>query len=223
MSSTYASNVEQGKGTFATVLSSQSVTIPDGTAGTYFTIPLGTPFYYNGVDNLIVEVNRNAVLPTAGGVQVTTHTEDGVNNYTVYNTGDAAAASGTPALTYPDVKLNFAGGDNRIYYGTGGNALPFWTDTDYQRVQMLYKASQINGSGGITGIAFTIAGTNSASQDYTVTVRLGHTTLDELGASSWSANFNSGSPVTVADAAVGYRETNTKDGNTGCRPVHRGW
>ncbi len=199
LSSTYASNVQQGKGTYTTVLDNQSVTIPNCTVCDYFTIQLTQPFYYNGVDNLVVEVSRNPVLPTAGGVVLTTHTEDGVNYFTVYGTGSGAstATTGITAYTYPDVKFNFAGGDNRLHYGTTGNNPPFINDAAYQKLQLLYPAGTINGSGGIIGIGFATH-TDSVERECTVTIRLGHTTRTELVTESWNANFNSGSPVTVA-------------------------
>jgi len=96
----------------------------------------------------------------------------------------------------------FAGGDDGISFTGSANFVPFTSDGSTQRVQLLYSADQIksNGASIITGVGF-ILGAVSVGSDYTVSVRLGHTTLGTLVDTSWDANFNSGAPVTVADAA----------------------
>jgi len=48
LSATFASNVEQGKGTLETVLANAPVVIPPVNAGDYITIQLDKAFYYNG-------------------------------------------------------------------------------------------------------------------------------------------------------------------------------
>ena len=63
---------------------------------------------------------------------------------------------------------------------------------------MLYTADEIDGSGPVTGIAFQM-GAASVQNDVTYTLKLGHTTLAALTA-TYADNFDSGAPVTVANA-----------------------
>jgi len=58
LTTTFASNVEQGQGSLVTVLDNTAMTIPAGNAGEWFEIPLTIPFPYNGVDNLVVEMEQ---------------------------------------------------------------------------------------------------------------------------------------------------------------------
>lgn len=58
LTTTFANNVEQGKGPLATVLQNKQVAIPALGVGDYIKLTLDTPFYFNGVDNLVVEFIR---------------------------------------------------------------------------------------------------------------------------------------------------------------------
>jgi hypothetical protein len=199
LSSTFADNVEQGKGTLQTVLNDKLFSFAAHSTGEYITLTLDDPFYYNGVDNLIVEVTRTAAFSTA--VEVATHTVDSTNYFIVYTTS-SGSATGTTSFTNADIKFNFAGGDNRVVAGTTGNNIPFSNNPAYQRVQVLYTSATIEGLGGITGIGFRNYAL-STEQTYTVTVRLGYTTLGALSETSqWDDNFNTDTRVTIVDRAV---------------------
>lgn len=127
-----------------------------------------------------------------------------------FSVDSAAPDTAVDPNTYiHQMKFKFAGGEDTLHYGTVANSIPFWTSSMLYRVQMLYSASDINGSGIITGIGFAIAELTTA-QEYTINIRLGHNksstglkyTIDPLDPAypiTWDTNFNSGSPVTIAN------------------------
>lgn len=207
LTTTYANNAETGQGSLVTVLDNKTVKISAGAAESWFEIPLDTPFSYNGVDNLVVELTRN----TACSVPITVTVFEAGTARRAWSRGDVPDVAGaadhntvtaTAADQYqPWMQFVFEGGDNLVSHAGASNWYPLTTNIDYQRAEMLYLADLINGSGEITGVGF-IVGSTTDGADYTVTVRLGHTSLDELGAASWDANFNADSPVTVAENAV---------------------
>ncbi|MHC4639736.1 MAG: hypothetical protein ACYTBV_19895, partial [Planctomycetota bacterium] len=172
LTTTFANNVEQGRGSLATVFTG-AVTIPTGSAGDYFTISLDTPFHYNGVDNLVVEFIKSILCDNSVELATTTAV------YTDVTLWDSNEASATGSLwdNYPNVKFTFAGGDNYLDFSNGtlatGNSFPFNTNASTGRkVQLLYPASDIDGSGPITGIGFPV-GATTTNQTYTVTIKLG--------------------------------------------------
>jgi len=200
LSATYAANVEEGRGTFATALNNASVTIPAGAAGDYFTVNLGTQFNYNGADNLVVEVTRTAACTdmVAVGANVASPSYNGI----VWAITSSTAVTGTAQPNVIDMRFAYAGGDDRVEYPVAtGNAIPFWASASEQHAQMLHLASDLNGSGPITGIAMISSEAPTDAASYTVTVKLGHTSLAAL-TDTFANNFNVGSPVTVAAAAT---------------------
>jgi hypothetical protein len=104
-----------------------------------------------------------------------------------------------------NAKLHFRGGvDSIISGGDKSNFYPFGNGVSPVnfpeiKVQLLYPAEFVKGSGYITGVAMTV---NEVTTDeiYTYTMRLGHSTLTDL-TSDFEGNF-SGSPVTVASNAI---------------------
>jgi hypothetical protein len=54
----FASYVEEGKGSLVTLVDDTTVTMPAGLNGDYYILTLDSPFYYNGIDNLVVDVER---------------------------------------------------------------------------------------------------------------------------------------------------------------------
>ncbi len=191
----YDNNVNQGKGSFQTLANGVSVTIPAGSSGGYFTIPLTQPFNYNGVDNLVVDVSRSsACTGTPTYVSNTVHQASPAYNSVI-------SSGGGLGPSVPDIRFNFAGGDNVAVglFGNLSNVMPFGNALGQRKVQLLYTAAEVNGSGGITGIAFP-AGLATTAEEYTVNVRLGHTNLTQL-TSTFANNFNVGTPVTVASGA----------------------
>jgi hypothetical protein len=199
LTDTFASNVQQGKGSLATVRNAALFTVPAGTAGEYFTINFDTPYYYNGVDNLVVEFI--AVGACSGTIALDASAT--ANNYVLHTSLNGSATGGL-YTEYLNMKFNFAGGDDSIRYtdlGTAGyiNSHPFGVSA---KVQLLYTAAEINGAGLITSIGFPVAtptrtGTTPSSSS-TVTVKLGHTNRTEL-TDTFTTNF-SGTPITVTNA-----------------------
>jgi hypothetical protein len=103
------------------------------------------------------------------------------------------------------LRLDFAGGDDRVVYGgTAINAGTPFTDTPgaARDVQMLYHRSRIDGAGAITGIAFPVAIATSAPAEFEVTVKLGHSTRDDLAGHRLGHDNFSAAPMTVADHAT---------------------
>lgn len=200
LSATYASNVNQGAGSFTTVLSNAAVTIPAGSAGSYFNIDVATPFDYNGKDNLIVEVTRSAAC--TGSISVSAVATGGYNGvvWAAGAAGTSTIAAGTAQTNSMHMQLVFAGGENAPFaVGGSSNTVPFDNAPAPQKVQNLYLSSEINGSGPITGVGIEV-GALTTAQTYTVSVKLGHATVSALAA-SFDANY-SGSPTTVANAVT---------------------
>ena len=189
LTNTFANNVEQGKGSVETVLANAQVVVPVVSTGDYFEIQLDTPFYYNGVDNLVVDFIRTGVCDGA----IDLLSDNTVSNGALWSNN---LASATGALERPlNMEFYFEGGENTMDYGgASGNYWPF--SSDLPRTQNLYLASEIDGSGPITGIAFQVGSTTS-DETYTATVKLAHSTQTSLS-TTWAFNY-AGSSKTVAN------------------------
>jgi hypothetical protein len=203
VNATFASNVEQGQGSVVTVINNATVNISAVEALGYYTVTLSTPFYYNGVDNLVIDVDHASAC-TGGSAATTIDTTVDYNSANV-NFSDRTSLTGTPVASLPEIKFYFVGGDDSIRYTDDGtnssvNASPFLVNP---KIQLLYTAAEINGSGYIDGIGFPVShltrGGPVVASSYTVTVKLGHTSLTDL-TGTFADNFNSGTPVTVANA-----------------------
>ncbi|MRR16054.1 MAG: hypothetical protein EG826_06330 [Deltaproteobacteria bacterium] len=174
------------------MLSNAFVSIPAGAAGTYYTILLTTPFVYNGEESLVVEVQRNACTGTVN----TVNHDPAAGTRTVF-ASDTTSLSGTAATWFPDTKFGIDGGDSAILYSSAGaNSFPFGNT---RKIQLLYTAAAISGSGAITGIGFPVGNVTTTGSSATATVTLGHTSLTGLSA-TYADNFNSGTPVVVTNA-----------------------
>ena len=200
----FADNVEEGRGTHREVLSHATVVIPPGAAGDYFTIPLSKQFYYNGVDNLVVEITRDGSC--TGLAEIMVAQASSPYTATIVHPADSGGAESQQQNNYlPDAKFHFSGGSNRLEYtGSGSvspNTCPFNTTPQTQKAQFLHLASDINGSGAITGVAMRVGAQTFTEYEYTFTMRLGHTSLGSL-TTDFNGNFNRDAPVTVADARV---------------------
>ena len=195
LGTTFANNVEQGAGSVQTVLTNASLVFPAGPIGDWVEIPLDTPFYYNGVDNLVVDITTNVGCSDTFDTDVTT--AFGYTS-TVWDSNIAAPIAGSSGTFRADMEFQFEGGDNPLFSNpTTSTPVPFNDDPNAQREQQLYLASDINGSGPITGLGIQV-GNLTLEETYTVSVNLGHATVTTL-ASDYAANY-SGSPVTVANA-----------------------
>lgn len=198
--STFADNVNNGKGSFQTVFNG-TVSVPAGGTDAYYSIPLSQPFYYNGVDNLVVDFTYLSSCSASAGIVA--HNTSYNANVFADGSGSSTALTGDVLTQVTDMKFHFSGGDDYFVPTTGvatPNTWPFNINPlAGRKVQMLYTKDEINGSGPITGIGFPVASVTSAQQ-YTVTIRLGHSALTALG-TTFADNFSS-TPVTVANNAV---------------------
>ena len=192
----FASNINTGQGSQQTVRNNTTVNIPSGTAGAYYKIRLTTPYNYNGVDNLVVEITRPACT---GDVRTASHRYAGSDGIDIFNQTDAAATEGEVGPWLPDTKFTLSGGDSLVGATIGGRVAPFTTSVDDQKVQLLYGKDEINGSGIITGIALVADLPTTTERTYTMNVKLGHTNLSAL-TTTFANNFNVNAPVTVASA-----------------------
>ncbi len=207
LTSDFASNIDRSS--LVTALNNATVTIPAGAANTWFEIPFTTPFGYNGVDNLVVEIEKTAGCTENVSVTVfSAATDRRAFSYAVDSDPATAQHNQTTASTVDTVQLwakfAFAGGDDKIDLGgAGSNSWPFAIAivgvSERPRIQNLYLASEINGSGPVTGIAFQMNATSPGS-NYTYSLKLGHSTLAALG-NTFASNY-SGSPMTVANAVT---------------------
>ena len=194
LTDTFANNVEQGMGSLETVLTNAQVVIPVVSAEDYFEIQLDTPFYYNGIDNLVVDFIRTGVCDGT----IILYGDSAFSNGALFS-DNLAAAIGSLAVGL-NMEFTFEGGVDAIESAASpgvGNSYPFGGS----KVQLLYDATVINGSGPITGIAMRTGSSSvTANYSYTYTMRIGHSTLTDL-TTDFDGNF-SGTPVTVADNAA---------------------
>lgn len=202
----FGNNVEQGQGSLITVLDDATINIPIGSNGEWFEIPLATSFHYNGVNNLILEMENATACSAsqlisqygAGGTRMVMAAFTDMVPGTIEHSQTTAFQNDT-SLKW--VQFDFEGGDNFLSTAVGlldGNSFPFTNNaTTGRKIQLLYPASDVNGSGPITGIGFPVIG-GSTEQSYTIDIRLGHSDLSALGA-TYADNF-SDTPVTVASS-----------------------
>ncbi len=199
LTTTFANNVEEGRGSTVAVVDGGSVAIPAGATDEYFTIRFDRTFHYNGADNLVVDVISGACSSSV----VLRATEAATPYTTLIWTFDTAAATGATYSSLANMKLAFVAGDDALTYSAAGTVLfgsPFTNDPGgLTKVQTLYLASDIDGRGRVTGIGFPV-GAPAVAQTHTVTVRIGHSTLTELG-TTFDDNY-AGTPVTVASGAT---------------------
>ncbi|MFH0977193.1 MAG: hypothetical protein V1874_15545 [Spirochaetota bacterium] len=193
---TFANNVSNGKGGQTTVLSNGTVTFPADAAGTWHNITFTTPFDYNGVDNLIVEFERTAACSgdVYDGIQGGLVDDSTLWSYTSGNT------TGSVEKWVHNAKFTFAGGDNNIICadsdGDNGNSI---APGETGRTQMLILASDINGSGMITGMAIRPSTTTASSDITELSVKIAHlpSSTTTLTSNQFSVNYGGVTPVTV--------------------------
>jgi hypothetical protein len=185
---TFGSNLNSGS---TQTVYSGAVTIPAMASGATYTLTFSQPFDYNGVDNLILDFDGSVACDP-----LFVERSSAIADRTLFALSSGAATGALRAIS-PNVAFNFAGGDDGINFGAAsGTSYPF--DNLGEHVQLLYLKDDINGSGPITGIGIPVTSVTT-QQSYTVTLKLGHTTLSALTA-TYASNFNSGSPVTLAAA-----------------------
>lgn len=192
LTTTFADNIEQGKGSLITVRNNSTINFPTGNASQHVELSLDTPFYYNGVDNLVLEIERSSAC--SGRLYVRSEDLGPGTNPQLFSHTVSTTGSNTSHLHH--INFRFRGGDNQITSNHNNiNGIPFRSSGD--KVQLLFYADEINGKGRITGIGFPV-GVNvnpATSYDYTVNVRLGHTDLSNL-TTDFNSNY-SDTPITL--------------------------
>lgn len=193
VSSTFADNLDNGRGKAVTVLSNKAITFPAGAKETWHRITFDTPFYYNGTDSLVVDFT--ATGPFGGRLLDACDTDLG---YTcvVFDKVEGSL-TGTTDDFLQCTRFHFEGGDCAFVTDPNPNSLPFTSGMDLRKLQVLYRPEEVGGSGPIRGLGFQVA-EPTLHQNYTFSMKVGHTTLSELG-HTFADNFNAGAPVTVAD------------------------
>jgi hypothetical protein len=192
----YSSNLDTGQGSAVTVLDSGTITIPAGDAGTWFDISFQTPFDYNGVDNLVVDITAGSVCSPAVTVQTQT----------------TAAPDSRLFMNLVDGERNmaqfiFTGGDALVRAAdrTGGLILPVaMAPGSTGRTQFLLRATDIAGSGPVTGLQFRIPSglTTAATATYSVTLSLVDAATTSLGSANFADNFGSHAVLVAQDVCV---------------------
>ncbi|WP_345985880.1 hypothetical protein WCX49_01815 [Sulfurimonas sp. HSL-1656] len=176
-SSTFSDHYENGAGSLMTVLDNRTVLLSTGLTGEFVSIPLDSAFAYNGVDNLVVDILRNDACD--GTVHFSAE-----NNLAIDQMMWTSATTDLTASSFNQLfqaGFHFSGGDNTQYYGTGlDHAYPLTTAANL-RLQNMYMAADINGSGPVTGYALRL-NKLSVEGNYTMTVKMGHTSSDVLSA-----------------------------------------
>jgi len=198
--SDYALAVEQGAGSYVPVLDDRKIVFPVVGAGEDVRIDLGTEFYYNGKDNLVLEVESASMCDNTLDIQ--TGTPGGIRRL---------ADEGTDvrdSLNIYSVKFHFSGGVNEVVSEdrTGNASILPRAPSGTGRVQTLLFASDIDGEGEITGIAFDPASTTALTNVTDLTIRLAHVdnSITEL-ASNFATNLSNAASVSIVTNSISYQ------------------
>ncbi len=206
LTTTWADNVENGAGTEQTVLNNATITIPAADSGTWIDITLTTPFDYNGVDNLVVDFERatkcTVDVPTTTYSAWTGRRAHASATDTIAGTPEFDAVNATGVDTsQPWMQFVFAGGDNtvRAADGTSDSGSDI-APANAGRTQLLILASDINGSGPITGMAIRPSAATTEVMLSGVSVVLSNVppSVTDLGADFAANRANATSSTTVA-------------------------
>jgi hypothetical protein len=193
---TFAGYVNEGRGSLVPVINNATVTIPAGANGDYYTVNFATPFYYNDVDNLVVDIERTTACTPS---DVSNATEIALAYYAqLYSS--SSPLTGTRYTWYQHMKFNFIGGNNTAisHDKTADTGNTSMVPGDTGHTQMLVFSTDINGSGRITGMAIKPMSTTIASVITGMTVRITHlpTSVTEL-TTNFANNFHGNTPVVV--------------------------
>ena len=157
-----------------------------------------TFFFNDTATTEIYTLSLHDALPISTSFR--TESATATNNIIWSSNITSPTASGGPWSDLFHAKFNFAGGDNFVNSPTGTltwNLYPFNNNAVAGRkVQLLYPAPDVNGSGPITGIGFPV-GFLTTAQAFTVNIKLGHSTLASFVDGNFSDSY-SDTPVTVA-------------------------
>jgi hypothetical protein len=191
----FSSNYEDGHGSLRTVIANTTIDIPAGNAGDYFEIPLDTPFHYNGKDNLVIDITRGSVCDNPVILLLEGVAYGGIAYAQSISTDTVISNN---AYTF-NIKFHYRGGVDHIGDVSTIGSTPF--NSADSKIQVLYPADLVNGSGAVTGLGIMFLNTGASDSLFTYSVKMGHTTLTTLGA-TYADNYDSGAPVTVASNAV---------------------
>lgn len=200
MQTTFASNLDQDRGTSEVVLENGTVVIPAGQADAYFEVPFTSSFQFNGEDNLVIDVTSTACThPVELHAHMISATATAGENRLIW-VFDGASATGNTWPSVADMELHFESGAKGVVAPPGsgitGTDIPF--NTGGGRTHALYRAPELRGRGRITGLGMYLGSSLSAEALTTVTVRLAHTTAEAV-TTNLEANFTE-QPTTVTNA-----------------------
>lgn len=219
LTTTYANNINRGE--LETVFTSASLDLPAGESDEWFNLSLDTPFYYNGHDNLIVDISTEAC---AGNTRLKARAASTPYTALIWNISNPAATTGTTWNALASMRFGMWGGTTKVATTSAARSsfAPFDISVAQQnKVQMLYPADRISGSGSIVGVGFPLSAAVTSPQTYTVRVRLAHTDVDAL--SDTFADNAAGSFTTIADAATLRVPANAPAGEVIWLPINNGY
>jgi len=204
LTTAFASNVQTGQGAVQTVLDDRNLTIPSGAIGDWIDIPLSVPFYFNGYDNLVVDIERTTKCSSTVETTFQDTTDRRAHSIAADATPGVAEYSSTTATLgrfLPWMQFVFSGGENTVTTtNTNDNSMslaPGYTG----RTQMIILASDINGDGLITGMALSPNSTTHATDTTVIsgmTVRIAHIPSTAITLSTdFTANYDGNEPTTV--------------------------
>ncbi len=203
LSGTFSSNLNRD--TPVVVLQNGTITQPAGAADTWFEVPLTTPFEYNGVENLVVEIERQAPCDR-DGVYMVSKSSGSIRRAARENNTD-------PTASWNDynqfaMRFVFTGGEDKampVDDGGSVNAAAVAGEniapSASGRTQILVLADAIVGSGPITGIGLPVLSSNSAATA-TYKVRLAHVSAATTALSTTFADNLEADTKLVADGTI---------------------
>lgn len=207
LTTSFAGNVNTGQGSQVTVLNNAAITIPIGAANSWVDIPLTTPFDYNGVDNLVVGFESTTkctgqvffnIFNAATNRRAVATATDTVAGVAEYNSTTASVD-----VTQNLMQFVFAGGDDvALAADRSGANLNTIAPASTGRSQFLILASDINGSGPITGIQFKPSAALAGAATATYKITLSHVPAATTALASTTFASNVGTNPTVVANGV---------------------
>lgn len=199
LSTDFNANVDS-KGSLVTVLDNSTLNFSSGNAGDFIDVPFTTAAYYNGVDNLLVDITRTQLCSGSADISV----QDSVGYTAVVRSLDVEAGVGVGSAHRLSATLVFSGGDARVVAGdrSGDNSKSI-APASAGRSQFLILASDVDGMGAITGIQFLLDSELVDPLTGTYTVTFAHVSPDKTAFTETEFAANVGSALTVVASDVG--------------------
>ncbi len=200
---TFANNFDRGT---AEVVFSGTLVVPAGGPGTLVEVPLSTPFVYNGVENLLLQIDRPSGC-TAFTLLSTTAAPPASRAFSQSSSASTATTLDAQILW---MQLDFGGGEDGVLPADGTSpAAASVPPATAGRAQFLLRALDIVGSGPITGIGFPVSGSNPLTSA-TFKVTLSHVSAATMDLSDTFANNVGADPTLVADVALSIPEASSR-------------